>query len=57
MNEAKIANTEKAEAIKKLHEISVRAEKDFIADKSEENFEKLIQKECEESWKWRQNCF
>ncbi len=52
VNKAKIGNTEKTEAIKKLHEISVRAEKDFIADNSEKNFEKLIQKERDESWKY-----
>lgn len=52
VNKAKIGNTEKTEAIKKLHAISVRAEKDFIADNSEEHFEKLIQKERDESWKY-----
>ncbi|HEV8081820.1 MAG TPA: DUF763 domain-containing protein [Chitinophagaceae bacterium] len=49
---AKIGNTEKTEAIKKLHEISERAEKDFIADNSNENFEALIKKERDESWNY-----
>ncbi len=52
VHKAKIGNTEKTEAIKKLHEISVRAEKNFKADNSNENFEKLIQKEHDESWKY-----
>ncbi|MDQ6761394.1 MAG: DUF763 domain-containing protein, partial [Bacteroidota bacterium] len=52
VQKAKIGNTEKAEAIKKLHELSVRAEKDFKADNSNENFDKLIQKERAESWKY-----
>jgi hypothetical protein len=46
---AKIGNTDKAEALKKLHEIAVRVEKDFIpTDKLQE----LIQKEVEESWQY-----
>ncbi len=52
VHKAKLGNTEKTEAIKKLHEISVRAEKNFKADNSNENFEKLIQKERDESWKY-----
>lgn len=52
VHKAKIGNTEKTEAIKKLHEISARAEKDFIADNSNENFEALIKKERDESWKY-----
>ncbi len=46
---AKIDNSEKQQAIKKLHEIAVRAEKDFIP---QDNFEELIEKEREESWKY-----
>ncbi len=52
MHKAKIGNTDKAQAIKKLHEIAARAEKDFIAGSSNENFEQLIQKERDESWKY-----
>ncbi len=52
VHKAKIGNTDKAQAIKKLHEIAARAEKDFIADSSNENFEQLIQKERDESWKY-----
>ncbi len=52
VHKSKMGNTEKTEAIKKLHEISVRAEKDFIADNSNENFEALIKKERDESWEY-----
>jgi uncharacterized protein len=52
VHKAKIGNADKAQAIKKLHEIAVRAENDFIADNSNENFERLIQKERDESWKY-----
>ncbi|MBA2562120.1 MAG: DUF763 domain-containing protein [Chitinophagaceae bacterium] len=52
VHKAKIGNTDKAQAIKKLHEIAARAEKDFIAGSSNENFEQLIQKERDESWKY-----
>ena len=46
---AKIGNSDKAEALKKLHKIAARAEKDFIpTDKLQE----VIQKEMEESWKY-----
>jgi len=45
---AKMGATDKAEAIKKLHEITARAEKDFIPNN---NFEQLIQKERDDSWK------
>ena len=47
VNKAKIGNTEKSEAIKKLYEIAAHAEKDFIPN---ENFDALIQKEKDESW-------
>lgn len=52
VHKAKIGNTEKAEAIKKLHEISVKAEKDFVTRNSEEKFEAFIKKERDESWKY-----
>lgn len=45
---AKLGNSEKAEAIKKLQEIATRAEEDFIPNA---NFQSLIEKEREESWK------
>jgi hypothetical protein len=49
VQKARIGNTDKAQAIKKLHEIAARAEKDFTpTDKLQE----LIQKEMEESWKY-----
>jgi len=47
---AKIGNTDKTEAIKKLHEIAVRVEKDFTATNT--NFNALIEKERNESWKY-----
>jgi hypothetical protein len=46
---AKLGESDKAEAIKKLHALAERAEKDFIPN---ENFEELIQKERDESWKY-----
>ena len=52
VNKAKIGNTDKAIAIKKLHEIAAKAENDFIADNSNENYERLIQKEHDESWRY-----
>jgi hypothetical protein len=48
IKKAKLGNTEKVTAIKKLHEIAANAEKDFI---SNNNFEELLQKEKDESWK------
>jgi hypothetical protein len=52
VHKSKIGNTDKALAIKKLHEIAIKAEHDFILDNSEENFDRLIQKERDESWKY-----
>jgi uncharacterized protein len=52
IHKAKIGNTDKAQAIKKLHEIAAKAEKNFVADNSHENFERLIQKERDESWRY-----
>lgn len=48
VHKAKLGNSDKAEAIKKLQEIATRAEKDFIPNT---NFDALIQKERDESWK------
>jgi len=49
VQQAKIGVTDKKEALKKLHEIAVRAEKDFIAaDKLQE----VIEKEMQESWQY-----
>jgi uncharacterized protein len=46
---ARIGQADKTEAIKKIHEIAARAEKDFIPT---DNLKQLIQKEIEESWKY-----
>jgi uncharacterized protein len=46
---AKIGQNDKAEAIKKIHEIAAKAEKDFIPT---DNLKQLIEKEIEESWKY-----
>lgn len=48
VHKAKIGQTEKAEAIKKLHEIAARAEESFIPGPG---FDELIQKERNESWR------
>lgn len=48
VEKAKLGSTDKAAALKSLHAISVRAEKDFIPN---DNFEALVQKERNESWK------
>ena len=50
VQKAKIGNTEKAEAIKKLHTIAANAEKDFHAEST--NFAALVEKERSESWKY-----
>jgi hypothetical protein len=49
VQKAKIGDSDKQEALKKLHEISKRAEQDFIA---QDNLQELIQKERDESWKY-----
>jgi uncharacterized protein len=49
VSKAKIGQTEKAEALRKLHSIAVRAEKDFIAT---DNLQEVIEKERNESWKY-----
>jgi hypothetical protein len=46
---AKIGQTDKAEAIKKIHAIAAKAEKDFIPT---DNLQQLIEKEISESWKY-----
>jgi hypothetical protein len=46
---AKLDNSDKQTAIKKLHEIARNAEKDFIP---QDNLEALIEKERDESWKY-----
>lgn len=49
VNKAKMGETEKADALKKLHEVSTRAEQDFIPN---ENLQHWIDKERAESWKY-----
>jgi uncharacterized protein len=49
VHKAKIGQTDKAEALKKLHEIAARAEKDFIPT---DQLQQVIEKEIEESWKY-----
>lgn len=49
VHKAKIGNTDKLQAIQKLSELSRQAEHDFIPN---QNFEALIQKEREESWRY-----
>jgi hypothetical protein len=46
---AKIGDKDKAQAIQKLHQIAARAEKDFIPN---QNFQQLIDREREDSWKY-----
>ena len=50
VQKSKLGNTEKSEAIKKLHTIAANAEKDFIAEQT--NFDALIEKERNDSWKY-----
>jgi len=49
IEKAKIGNTDKQQAIKSLHQIARDAEKDFVPNM---DFEKVIQKERTESWKY-----
>jgi hypothetical protein len=49
VHKAKLDNGDKQAAIKKLHEITRRAEKDFIA---KDSVDELIEKERAESWKY-----
>lgn len=49
VHKARIGNTEKQQAIKKLSEIAREAEKGFVPNA---NFDQVIQKEREQSWKY-----
>lgn len=49
VHKAKLGAIDKADAIKKLHEIAVRAEESFIPNS---DIDELIQKERDESWKY-----
>ena len=49
VQQSKIGITDKKEALKKLHEIAVRAEKDFIAT---DKLQDVIEKEINESWQY-----
>ena len=49
VHKAKLGANDKAEAIKKLHQIAARAEKDFVPNS---NFNELIEKERNDSWKY-----
>lgn len=46
---SKLGLSEKAEALKKLHQIAARTEKDFIPS---DNLQAVIEKEWAESWKY-----
>lgn len=46
---AKIGQNDKTEAIRKIHEIAAKTEKDFIPT---DNLKQLIEKEMNESWKY-----
>lgn len=49
VHKAKLGKVDKAEAIKKLHQIAARAEQDFIPNS---NFQALIEQERNNSWKY-----
>ena len=49
VHKAKLGENDKAEAIKKLHQVAARAEKDFVPNS---NFNELIEKEKNDSWKY-----
>jgi hypothetical protein len=49
VQKSKLGHVDKSEAIKKLHEIAAKTEKDFVPNN---NFEKVIEKEREDSWKY-----
>jgi hypothetical protein len=49
IHKAKLGNSEKSEAIKRLHTIAERAEKDFTPNA---NFDKVIEQERSDSWKY-----
>jgi hypothetical protein len=46
---ARIGQNDKAEAIKKIHELAAKAEKEFVPT---DNLQHLIEKEVSESWKY-----
>ncbi|TDH23038.1 DUF763 domain-containing protein [Segetibacter sp. 3557_3] len=46
---SKIGQTDKQEAIKKLHELAAKAEKDFVPN---DKFDELVEKERADSWKY-----
>ena len=50
VQKSKLGNTDKNDAIKKLHLVAAAAEKNFTPNA---NFESLIQKERDESWKYK----
>jgi len=50
VNKDKLANTDKQEAIKKLHQLSLQAEKNFTA--SQNGLDEVIKEERENSWKY-----
>ncbi len=49
IHKAKLGNSEKNEAIKRLTQVAQRAEKDFIPNA---NFDKVVEQERENSWKY-----
>jgi hypothetical protein len=49
IRKSKLGVTDKNEAIKRLHQVAVRAEKNFVPNS---NFDALIEKERQESWKY-----
>jgi len=49
VQKAKLGNSEKQQAIKALHTLAAKAEKDFVPN---ERFEELIEKERNDSWKY-----
>ena len=54
VEKAKLGNSDKAEALKKLHHLAARAEKDFVPDPVTmgSDFDKWIKKERDESWQY-----
>jgi len=50
VNKAKLGNTDKQEAIKKLHQLSLQAEKNFTP--SQNGLDEVIKEERENSWKY-----
>jgi len=49
IHKSKLGENDKLQAIEKLHAIAAKAEKNFIPN---DNFEKLIEREREDSWKY-----